>query len=75
MKWKEPWTNAAKRLKRKAKKEGWIAVWYYDCGYRYGYLKTQGRKWAHLVVLVYRDGKYQPIVKKYRHPVTLEKLN
>ena len=64
---KYPFTNALNRLKRKAKQEGWPVIEFNDQGFRFGYLKTKGRKWLHIVVLSYREGKYKPVTKRYKH--------
>ena len=54
---KDPWTNAAARLKKKAKEAGWPMVEYYHNGYRFGYLKARGTKWSQVVSLNYRQKK------------------
>lgn len=53
----DPWTAPLKRLKRKAKKEEWPIVTYWNDGWHYGYLKKRGPKWSHVVILVYRKKK------------------
>lgn len=81
-----PWTPAMKRLKRLAKKEGWLDIQYYDNGYRWGYLKSQGRKWSQVVILDYRKKKVgekideltkkmKPVYKGEYTPVTKKILN
>ena len=52
-----PPTAALKRLKRKAKKEEWPPVAYWNDGWHYGYLKKRGPKWSHVVILAYRKKK------------------
>lgn len=52
-----PWTPALNRLKRKAKKEGWPIVTYWNNGWDYGYLKKRGPKWAHVVIHASRKKK------------------
>ncbi len=85
-KWVYPWTSASKRLKRLAKKEGWPAIRYYDNGYRWGYLKSQGRKWAQVVILDYKKKKVgeeideltkrvKPVYKGKHAPATKKILN
>lgn len=75
MKYKDPWAPAAKRLARKAKREKWSIVQYYDRGYRYGYLKTLGRKFAHIVILAYVNGSYKPRTKRFKLSSVLIKPN
>ena len=54
---KDPWTNASARLRKKAKQEGWSMIEYYENGYRFGYLKARGPKWSQVVILNYRKIK------------------
>jgi len=62
-----PWTKVVARLKRQAKTNGWPLVHYYDCGYRVGYLKTKGPKWAHIVIIAWKEGKHR--TKTRRLPI------
>jgi hypothetical protein len=81
-----PWTPAMKRLKRLAKKEGWLHITYYDNGYRWAYLKSQGRKWSQIVIVDYKKKKVgeevdeltkkmKPVYKGVYTPVTKKILN
>mgnify|MGYP003144757941 FL=1 len=39
------------KLRRKALAHNWLPCIYYYLGYRNGFIKTQGRKWFHVVYL------------------------
>lgn len=65
------------KIRRKALEQNWPPVFYYNSGWRPGYLKLKGRKWLHIVSLspegTIKTKRYLPNLVKEFDPESFDR--